>query len=160
MKKIMKYTIVFIIALVLLSGCSFLKSSDSEAVMTETSNLTGPQEEYKNMVKSFDSVTTQSLSDNSENYFLYTGRITCPHCLIFVPKLYKVGLLSINNDIIIKHLNSENGEDTGLEEFREKNDIQYVPNFSYFEDGELVETMNVSDDTTIEEINQFIDNMR
>lgn len=160
MKKVMKYTIVFIIALIFLSGCSFLKSNDSEAVTTDASDLTGPQEEYQNMIKSFESVTTQSLSDNSENYFLYTGRMTCPHCLIFVPKLYKVGLLSTNNDIIINHLNSENGEDTGLEEFREKNDIQYVPNFSYFEHGELVETMNVSDDTTIEEINQFIDNMR
>lgn len=160
MKKIMKYIIVFIIALIFLSGCSFLKSNDSEAVMTEISDLTGPQEEYQRMIKSFESVTTQNLSVNSEDYFLYTGRITCPHCLIFVPKLYKVGLLSENNDITINHLNSENIEDTGLEAFREKKDIQYVPNFSYFEDGELVETMNISDDTTIEEINQFIDSMR
>lgn len=161
-KKNTKILLILTIYLSFLSGCSVLSASEEQTSEGKTTDLSVSQERYLAYVSSFDNITTNELSgsDSNGSYFLYTGRMTCPYCLIFVPKLYNVSSSFKNNDITVKYLNSENEEDNGLESFREKNDIQYVPNFSYFEDGQIVESMNITDDTTPEEIQKFIDFMK
>lgn len=73
--------------------------------------------------------------------------------------MYKASLLPENIDVTIKYLDSENEDDTRLEKFIELNNIEYVPNFSYYKEGTLIETMDVTDITTTEEIQEFINSM-
>lgn len=150
------------ISISLLSGCGVLNAKEKQNSEEVTTDLSISEETYLTHVSSLDNVTTReiSVSDKNDDYFLYTGRMTCPYCLIFVPKLHEVSSSFMNNNINIKYLNSENKKDAGLEKFREKNNIQYVPNFSYFEDGILVASMNISNDTTPEDVQNFIDSMR
>lgn len=156
-----KLLLCSIIALSFLSGCSITNASEEPNNTEDTLPLSAVEVTYQDYVKTFDNITTNDLSafDSNDGYFLYTGRVTCPYCLSFVPELYSVSSKSSNDDISIKYLNSENEKDLGLEEFREKYEIQYVPNFSYFEGDKLLETMNITNETTSVEIQQFIDSM-
>lgn len=154
------YTFVFLlITLMIVSSCGISNTDTPISSSEEISELTPIQREYQYYVKSFVSVTTTDLSTSNDNYFLYTGRITCPYCLAFVPKLYQASLLPENNDSIIRYLDSENENDEGLDKFFELNHIEYVPNLSYYEEGELTETMDVTSTTTIEEIQEFMNSM-
>lgn len=60
----------------------------------------------------------------------------------------------------IKYLNSDDKSDNGLDKFIKDNDIEYVPYFSYYESGELVKVMDVTSATTVEEIQEFINNVK
>lgn len=158
MKNITRITHIFFILFVffIISGCDSSNTDNS----TSSVELTPIQKQYQDSVKRFETVETNDLTTNDDSYFLYTGRITCPYCQAFVPKLYKASLLSENSDIAIKYLNSENENDTGLDKFLKSNNIQYVPHFSYYKDGTLIETLDVTDVTTTEEIQEFISSMK
>ena len=115
--------------------------------------------EYKEQTAYFTQVTVvdiNKLHDNSiDKYILYTGRETCPHCVIFVPKLYNVAK---SNDYYIYYLDSEDTPtNSELKVFREEYDIEFVPNLSVFQ-GELkIGSLEITDDTTEDEIKKFID---
>ena len=117
-------------------------------------------DDYEKKVSNFEKVTTEELNSISEEkYFVYTGRVTCPHCRIFVPKLYQASLQIIpitTNDNLIKYINSENVNDTGLISYREKHGIDYVPNFSYYQNGILVSSLSIYDEMSVEQIANFI----
>lgn len=142
------------------SGCNSSSTNKFNSSDEEISGLTPLQKKYQDSVETFETVETSDLSTKNDSYFLYTGRITCPYCLSFVPKLYEASLSPDNTNLIIRYLDSENEDDTGLESFIKSNNIEYVPHFSYYKDGALVETMNVIDTTTTVEIQKFIDSMK
>lgn len=144
----------------IISGCDSSNTDNSTSSVEEISELTPIQKRYQDSIKIFETDKTTELTTKDDSYFLYTGRITCPYCLAFVPKLYKANLLSENTEITIKYLDSENEDDTGLEKIIESNNIQYVPHFSCYKEGTLIETMDVTDITTTEEIQEFINSMK
>ena len=162
MKNTKIITSIFFIffTFIFISGCDLSNTDNSTAAVEETSELTPIEKTYQNAVQSFETVTTTDLSTKDGSYFLYTGRITCPYCLAFVPKLHKASLSPEITGISIKYLNSENEDDTGLDKFIESNNIEYVPHFSYFKDGTLIKTMDVTDVTTSEEIQEFMNSMK
>lgn len=96
------------------------------------------------------------LEQEKESFFVYTGRASCPFCQRFAPKLYESNLLNENDDVVINYLNSDNESDTGLYDYLSKYNIEYVPNFSYFKDGILTETLQISSDITINQISDFL----
>lgn len=120
-------------------------------------------ERYDSYVDSFSTVKTDSIieqQNNGDTFFLYTGRRTCPHCQIFIPKLYNVALKSKHNDITLNYLNSEDPDDDGLDSFREAHNIPYVPDLSYFKNGELIDSMSITDNSTEKDIDNFIMSMK
>lgn len=120
-------------------------------------------EKYDSYIESFSTTTTSEVNSqitNENSFFLYTGRRTCPHCQIFAPKLYNVALKSKHNDITLNYLNSEDPDDDGLDSFREAHNIPYVPDLGYFENGELIDSMSITDNSTEEDIDNFIMSMK
>lgn len=162
MKSTTKITYMFFLLVTILTllGCSPSKTDKIDSAEGVTSTLTPLQKKYKDYTQSFKAVTTEELSESKDNYFLYVGRITCPYCLAFVPKLYKTSSLPDNSEMTIKYLNSDDKSDNGLDKFIKDNDIEYVPYFSYYESGELVKVMDVTSATTVEEIQEFINNVK
>lgn len=144
-----------------LFACADVENIEVEPNQEENVSLSTDEKKYEDYVKNFQKVTAEELSttDDDEFYFLYTGRKTCPYCVIFVPKLYYVSLLPDYKNLAIKYLESDNQYDTMAENFMDRNNIEYVPNFSYFEGDKIVETMAISDQTTAKEIQLFINNL-
>lgn len=156
--KLLKTNILLFFCLVGLAGCYMEKTGDQNQLSEREEEV---YNEYQNYVSSFDEVTTQELNfyeEEQESFFLYAGRVTCPHCRVFVPKLYNVSLQSNINSggISIRYLNTENDNDTTMNSYREKHNIEYVPYFSYFEGGVLIESLRIHDDMTMDQISDFI----
>lgn len=119
-----------------------------------TATATQKEEAYKQAMTHVEEIKVESLADKKEHYFLYVGRITCPHCLIFAPKLGQI--VSETKDKVY-YINSENSQANALlTEFRQKHDIKYVPFFGYFENGQLKAHLTITDNTTVDEIKSFI----
>lgn len=160
MKKIIKAFIYFVF-IFFLSGCGTDSTSNTEVL--ETTTVSTSVDKYDSYIRSFSKITTDdilTLEEKNESYFIYTGRVTCPYCRIFVPKLYTAALLSKHNDVTINYLNSEDELDLGLDAFREKHLVEFVPNLSYFEGADLIASLDISEDTTVEEIDNFISIMK
>lgn len=161
MSRLFKLLIISMFVLIL-SACSLGESSNSEEQNSVTSLEEERYKEYENYTDYFNKVTSDELNtyeNEGKTFFLYTGRKTCPHCQIFVPKLYYSYLSvrkNIDSEISIFYLDSENPNDKNLDAYQEKNNIKYVPNFSYFRDGKLIETLETYDDMSIDEITDFM----
>lgn len=153
----MKKTILLLYFLsFFLSGCNLITNNEIQTQEEKTINVNTQTYDY--YTESFENISTKELQgfDESDSYFIYTGRSTCPYCRIFVPKLYNASLDTKFNDIRIFYLNSEDELDLGLEDFFLNYDIEFVPNFSYFEGSELVASLEISENTNFEDIKNFI----
>lgn len=94
--------------------------------------------EYKKHVSTLDEVKVNEVNDlidKNEDFVLYVGRETCPACVEFVPlmseieKNYNIGALYLDS------INTDKDED--LKNFRDKNDIIYVPALLIYKEGEI-----------------------
>lgn len=150
------------------TGCTFDKKENNAEYNGISVNYENTNSDiYNEYISEFKTVTTDTLYDytnEKETFFLYTGRVTCPYCLEFVPKLYLAITTAQNNiddNIQILYLNSENPEDKNLEAYREENHIQYVPDFSFFNKGKLVDEFELVANLSEENIEKFImDNLK
>lgn len=159
MKRILNFVVLLLFVSVIFSGCSLKENEKANANQTSFTEQEEFLKQYNEVVKEFNKVTTKDLElleQEKESFFVYTGRSSCPYCQMFAPKLYEASLLKENNRVIINYLNSDNESDTGLHAYLSNHDIDYVPNLNYFKDGTLVETLQISNDTTIEQISDFI----
>lgn len=119
------------------------------------------EEAYEEAVSNFIDITPDEVNkkiNDGDSFYLYTGRITCPYCLMFVPKLSQA---SNNTDTEIYYLDVENSEieEGNLENFIEENDIVVVPDLLYFE-GENFQNRLIdfqSATIEIEEIRAFLE---
>lgn len=164
-----KINILFLfIILMSTTGCTFDKKENNTEHNDISVNYENTNSDiYNKYISEFKTVTTDNLYDYSsekETFFLYTGRVTCPYCLEFVPKLYLAITTvqnNINDNIQILHLNSENPEDKNLEAYREENHIQYVPHFVFFDKGKLVDEFEMVANFSEKDIENFImDNLK
>lgn len=112
------------------------------------------EEAYKQAISAVEQVDVKALPQKEENYFLYMGRVTCQHCLIFAPKLRQV--LS-DTPTKVYYVDSEHSKDNEpLTQFRQMHDIKYVPFLGYFEKGVLKARLAITDDMPAEHIKAFI----
>ena len=122
------------------------------------SKHTATELDYKEMVNKFINVDINDinkLQENGEEFYLYTGRETCPHCKIFVPKLYEA---IKERKVDIYYLDSENTDiDIALKQFRNSYSINTVPDFRLFSGDSIVDILDVNDETQKDEIFDFLD---
>lgn len=88
---------------------------------------------YKHATLGFSEIDIDALNkkiDNQEQFFLFTGRITCQWCRIVAPKLRSV---IERKEIEMYYLNSEETEQNEmLSRFRDKYKITTVPSVIFF----------------------------
>lgn len=109
-------------------------------------------ESYNEYIEEFKTISVDELSDH-EKLLLYIGYEDCPHCQIFVPKLYEVSREQ-NLDIYMIDLENNNENDY---KFLEDNNILFVPDFSIVNESKVVQKLNIdSDITTVDDITNFI----
>ena len=94
--------------------------------------------------------------ENEENFFLYTGRISCPHCRIFIPKLNH----AIKKHDLYKYIKVLDSSDYKTNEllisFREKYRIPTVPSLVYFSGKQKISELDINDNISTEEIFNYI----
>lgn len=91
----------------------------------------------------------RTLMKQNKEFYLYTGRPSCPYCRNFVPRLAKI---VTQKKIVVYYLNSEKSSlNQEIVDFRKKYNITTVPNVSYFNSNQLKQSLFqdgvVSDDT-------------
>lgn len=155
-----KYSIGFIFFLILIFvlykgiiNVSKYKSKDDILSKSQVSNVS----EYEQKVNDFIKVEVDDINELQQKntyFYLYTGRGTCPHCVLFVDKLYKA---TKQIDIEIYYLDSEDTDfNFKLKMFRDKYSIKTVPDLKLLK-GELeIDTLNINDDIEVSEISNFL----
>lgn len=101
------------------------------------------ESEYKKVTKTFTSIDVKEAmkrDDDDTTYLLYIGRETCPYCVEFVPVLKE---MSDELGLEVFYLDSEDTQtNPGLQAFRSKWEVQYVPTLIYFNE-EVGHTIDV-----------------
>lgn len=89
--------------------------------------------EYEDNTKNFKPITVEEIYDymkKKDEFYIYVGRVTCEWCRLFVNYLSDY---TDQNDIEVYYLDSTDTDiDTKLKQFREINDIEYVPALMYY----------------------------
>lgn len=109
---------------------------------------------YTDSTENFHQVTVLGINTLKQDHdmWIYIGRESCPNCYEFAPKLAEA---VEDSGTRIYYLDTDS-EDEQLHEFAEEYHINSVPNFIYLEDGELAAQLNIRNDTTSEDIRNFI----
>lgn len=135
-----------------LFGCSNFEVSNSKEgesrFPTEENYLKNNSlSDYSNNVKSFKKIDTKKFLmkvANSDNFFIYFGRATCPYCRDFVLELKEV---AEDNQINIFYLDTENTESNlELQKIREEYNVEYVPTLLYMQNGEKASSFSIGED--------------
>ncbi|MGT2686990.1 bacteriocin transporter [Streptococcus porcinus] len=96
----------------------------------------------------------QIMMVKGDQFYLYTGRATCPHCRSFIPKLLQV---TQHCKVPIYYLDSENTSlDLTLRHFRTHYGIMTVPNLSYFQSNHLIKSLDKPSQAQKEDIWHFL----
>ena len=150
--------IAIIICTAAISGCSVHMTTEGEA-HSHTYELEG-----------IEAVTVQEIydmQDKGEEFYLFTGRDSCEKCVIFAEEL---AWIDASGNEKIYYLDSKKSYDEygdkeeDLKSFRDKYEIEWVPNFSCFAGEDLKATLEIDDETTegmsAEDIQKFIETER
>lgn len=133
--------------------------NDSSFESSEEKSLNiNNESEYLGLVEDFKKVSVEDINkkiDNNESFYLYVGRVTCPYCRIFVPKLHSA---AENNLSQINYLDVENTtQDAEFESFLSTINLQYVPSVVFFDDEGDFDMLDIdSNKITVQEIKDFI----
>lgn len=143
-KKLVEYLLILIVS------CSAFFIGKSLMSFKESND-------YKNSVINFERVTVdqvENLQSENKSFVLYTGRKTCPHCRIFVPKLK---IASEQSEMKIYYLDSEDYKtNQKLINFRNKYEILSVPSLINFNGKLKVSELDIDDEIKVETIQQFL----
>lgn len=112
------YWLVILGIVLMLAGCN-----DSDVTSAEESA-------YKKNTENLTRVEPKELSDlieeNTEELFVYFGRVTCPHCRDFVPLLHEQKPKSQT----VYYLDTEDTQtNKAIKELRDRYEIETVPGF-------------------------------
>lgn len=134
------------ILIILLLSIAFFKTNYFETLKYNVSAATLVNKNIHEVV---------SCQKNKDTFYLYIGRSSCPHCRIFLPKLTKV--ISENNiqESIFLLDSSDYKTNIDLIEFRKKYDVPTVPSLLQFNGENLTKRLDITDDTTNDEIKKF-----
>lgn len=91
--------------------------------------------------------------DQGEDFYLYTGRVTCKYCKKFAPKL---GAAQKSTKTKVYYLDSKAADQTALAAFTKNYKIETVPNLSFFSDKAKKAYMEKGSQSTEAEIKTFL----
>lgn len=96
----------------------------------------------------------QMMMVKGDQFYLYTGRATCPHCRVFSSKLLQVAQ---HYKVPIYYLDYENTSlDLTLRHFRTHYGIMTVPNLSFFQSNQLIKSLDKPSQAHKEDIKHFL----
>ena len=122
------------------------------SVLLDPTEQIDEQKEYQAIVAKFHQITVLELKEKqaqSENFYLYIGRGTCPHCRRFVKQLERIKTKSFY------YLDSEK-KTPELVAFREAYKIKFVPYFGKFSGFTEEKVLQIKKNMTAKEIEDFI----
>lgn len=99
-------------------------------------------DKYEESVKKFEKIEVsqvEKMITEKQEGLVYIGRVSCPYCVGFAPKLAKV-----NEELKAKIAYLEATGAPGVKSFFEKNKIEYVPTLLYIKDGKLTD-LNINE---------------
>ena len=121
------------------------------SVLLDPAERIDEQKEYQTIVAKFHQITVPELKEKqaqSENFYLYIGRGTCPHCRRFVKQLQRAKTKSFY------YLDSEK-KTPELVAFREAYKIKFVPYFGKFTGFTEEKVLQIKKNMTAKEIENF-----
>ncbi|MGT2888109.1 thiol reductase thioredoxin [Streptococcus didelphis] len=124
----MKKHLLFLL-LILLSTNLFTKDVFAAGASKYSLQYTQEILNYQKELKSFKKISIsdlQSKMNNEEEFYLYIGRGSCPHCRAFVPKLSEVVK---QRNVTVYYLDTEHASmNEDIRAFRKNYNIVFVPN--------------------------------
>lgn len=140
--RVLKFIRIFIVAFILLSGCSKTPTEEYYEHLNNSNVIEITDKELK------------ELDISGQTFILFIGRPTCQYCRQFVPKLEKANK-QFNRKIY--YINSEKYLKSYLAEFRSKYNIKFVPTLIHIQDNHLVSKTKNGSKTTVKEISQILE---
>jgi predicted bacteriocin transport accessory protein len=142
-KRMISITLLFIFICIIalfiklnIQGSNIISNNlktEQENKETESEMITKLIKEYENNIENFDSISVNEINEkinNEDSFYIYVGRVTCEWCRLFVPILREY---ATENNIEIFYLDSTETEtNMELKNFRETNNIEYVPSLLYY----------------------------
>ncbi|MFZ7177400.1 conjugal transfer protein TraF [Streptococcus hyovaginalis] len=111
---------------------------------------------YQSYTKTYNKISAKEIleNNNSEKQLIYVGRETCPNCRKFVPKLTRA---NSNIGVTINYIDSDkyrNQDD--FKTMKHNLKIKYVPYVAIIQNNKIISTLNISDEITVTEIQEFL----
>lgn len=146
-------TIIMLSMGLILNGCGYASESQETDQNCEISS-------ENTVTKSLIEISVDEIykkQSDSEVFFLYIGRNTCPYCLEFIPKLNKV-ITSIDVEIyFLDSVDTYDNSSNELKEFRDLYAVETVPAFILFHGKKDMKSLEINSTTTEENILEFIE---
>lgn len=147
LKKCLLITVTCLTFLVLVA-CASQSTSQKASGQTDT---------YQISVAQLQEITLDQLNEKiaaSEDFLVYLGRPTCDYCQVFVPKLAEA---CQNKSVTIYYVDSDKADGKAWDDFIAYFGIKTVPNFSFFSDKQMTDTLSKGSEATVEEIAAFLE---
>lgn len=138
MKKILVGFTIFFLGLFLVA-CQTKQEESKEINTYQTVRLSAVKEKIQ----------------NEENFVLYIGRPTCPHCRAFAPQLEKAIQAT---QIQVYYINTDEEEPADIQQFASTSAIKTVPHLAYYKEGEKVNFLEKGSESSLAEIEDFLKN--
>ena len=90
---------------------------------------------------------------HKENFYLYTGRESCPYCQEFAPKLAKA---VDKTETTVYYLDSKHIDKTSWNNFKTTVGFKTIPNLTYFTNGTVYDILPKVSQASVEVIESFI----
>lgn len=140
-KKYLKIFSIAILMYYIVKDCSHNTKKNTKNTNKSKENIKLYNESIDAFIKVDARQISKNIKDNKE-FFLYTGRVTCPWCIKFVPSLSKI---AVEEKIEILYLDSENSKkDSELKRFRDSYGIKFVPSLIYFGKSKVVNPLELN----------------
>lgn len=122
------------------------------------------EEAYDLLINEFSEVSVDDIIDmqeKGEKFFLFTGRKSCDKCIYFVGQLSNIN--AKENIFYLNSITSYEESPQELKDFRDNYDMQYVPDFRYFDGYKSVEKLEIDGETAngmgTKDIEQFMERL-
>lgn len=138
MKKYITGFAILLISLCL-AACQSSKSDDRNLSTYQTISLSEVEQKIQ----------------QEEDFFLYVGRPTCPHCRSFAPQLEKA---IQTTQAQVYYLNTDEEDAESIQNFARSASIQTVPHLAYYKEGGKVRFLEKGSEASLSEIEDFLKN--
>lgn len=138
MKKYIASLAIFLISLCLMA-CQSTKSEDKKLSTYQSISLSEVEKKIQ----------------QEEDFLLYVGRPTCPHCRAFAPRLEEaIQTTQVN----VYYLNTDEEDAENIQNFASSASIQTVPHLAYYKEGGKVRFLEKGSEASLSEIEDFLKN--
>lgn len=92
---------------------------------------------------------------NKETFYLYIGRPTCSYCRNFEPKLQEA---MKETQVPVFYLNTDAEDEVEVTIFVDTQGIETIPHLTYYREGQKGDSLTKGSESTIYEIQLFLNN--